>query len=174
MTPYWALFFLFFFFFPHQRSSSITCTKPWNLCFSHRSVSRRGCAMFKAEHSADHNREDIQGLRNDAHCKAHKGSYCVASSLTGYCLKDFEANNDKPHSILYLHQPLHWYINAMEHSRLSAVFYRWFWQLAASIRQGMARPGHSPTKNSLSPTHSAPAPWQRNTVSCSDADSFTR
>lgn len=116
-TPYRALFFLPF--FPHQRSSSPTCMKPWSLCWSHRTVLRRGCTMFKAEHSADHNREDTQGLRNDAHCKAHKGGYCVASSLTGYCLKRFEANNEKSHSILYMHQPLYWYIDAMEHSRLS-------------------------------------------------------
>lgn len=136
--PTGRCFFLFSFFFPHQCSSSITCTKPWSLCWSHSSVSRRRCAMFKAEHSADHNREDTQGLRNDEQCKAHKGGYCMASSLTGYCLKHFEANNDKPHSILYIHQPLYWYINAMEHSRLSAMFYRWFWQITVGLYPGRA------------------------------------
>lgn len=79
VTPYWALFFLFP-FFPQQCSSSPTCTKPWSSCWSHRSVLRRGWTMFKAEHTADHNREDTQGLRNDSHCKPNKGGYCVVAN----------------------------------------------------------------------------------------------
>lgn len=119
-TPYWALFFLFsFFFFPCQSSSSHTCTKPWSLCWSPTGPCHAAAVQCLRQSTQQITTEKILKDSEMAHIvRAHKGGYCVASSLTGYCLKCFEANNDEAHLILYMHQPLLWYINAMEHSQL--------------------------------------------------------